>query len=214
MSRIVLVRHGETIWHAENRYAGRTDIALTPRGNSQALQLARWAAAADLSAIWCSPLSRSRLTAQPAADAAHLPLQVDARLTELDFGCGEGLTDREMRERFPEARAAFVQDPAANFLPGGENPILAAQRGAAALRDIASIVASDARVLAVAHNTLIRILLCDLLQIPISRYRTAFPTLANGTLTEICLTSGSAGLLSFNLPVSPSAFEQNIEPNE
>lgn len=207
MSRIVLVRHGETIWHAENRYAGRTDIALTPRGYSQALQLAGWATSANISAVWCSPLSRSRLTARPSADATHLPLQIDARLVELDFGCCEGLTDQEMHERFPEARAAFIQDPTANFLPGGEDPVHAAQRGVEALRDIASFAGPDSRVLVVAHNTLLRIVLCELLQIPISRYRSTFPKLANDTLTEISLDSEHTSLLSFNSPISAPTIE-------
>lgn len=67
-----------------------------------------------------------------------MPLQIDSRLLELDFGQGEGLTDQEQRERFPDARAAFVQDPAANFLPGGEDPVHAARRGTEALHHIAS----------------------------------------------------------------------------
>ena len=44
MTELVLVRHGETEWHADNRYAGRSDVALTPRGHEQAADLARWAA--------------------------------------------------------------------------------------------------------------------------------------------------------------------------
>ena len=44
MTDLVLVRHGETVWHAENRYAGVSDVALTPRGAiEQAGQLAAWA---------------------------------------------------------------------------------------------------------------------------------------------------------------------------
>ena len=66
MTRIVLARHGETAWHAENRYAGRSDVALTPRGHEQAELLAGWAARAGLSAIWCSPLGRAHETAAAA----------------------------------------------------------------------------------------------------------------------------------------------------
>lgn len=150
------------------------------------------------------PLSLSRLTTQPFADAVHLPLQIDSRLVEPDFGYGEGLIDQEMYERFPKARAAFMQDPAANFLPGGDDPVHAAQRGTEALRDIASFAEPGSRVLVVAHNTLLRIVLCELLQIPISRYRSTFPKLANGTLTEIYFDSGHTSLLSFNSPILAS----------
>ena len=199
MSRIVLVRHGETVWHAENRYAGRTDIALTQKGIAQAERLALWANSAKLTSVWSSTLSRARLTAEPAAQAAGLALQFDDRLIEIDFGRGEGLMDEEMRARFPREREAFQRDPAANYLPGGENPEHAAERGAAAIEEIAG--GMEGRGLVVAHSTLLRLVLCRLLGIPLSRYRTAFPHLANSTLTEIEFTPRGAGLLFYNLPL-------------
>lgn len=200
MSRIVLVRHGQTIWHAENRYAGRTDIELTPEGHAQAERLGAWAATAKLTGIWCSTLSRARITAQPAVNATGLPLHEDARLVEVDFGRGEGLTDVEMEQQFPKERAAFKLDPAKNFLPGGEDPVEVAKRGVAALQDIAAATGSG-RALVVCHNTFIRITLCELLGVPIGRYRTLFPKLSNGTLTEIDLTPTNMALLSFNSPL-------------
>lgn len=201
----MLARHGETVWHAENRYAGRSDVALNPRGLEQAEALAHWAAGAELSAIWTSPLSRARRTAEPAARAAGLPLQEDARLLELDFGRGEGLTDAEMHTAFPAERAAFLLDPAANFLPGGEVPEAAAERALAAARSIAQAqVEAKARSLIVAHSTLLRLLLCRLLGIPLSRYRTALPALRNGAVTELDMTPQGAGLLSFNVPLPRS----------
>ncbi len=105
MTSIFLVRHGETVWHANNRYAGRTDVALTPRGRDQAEQLAAWATGAALDGLWCSSLSRARDTAAPVAAATGLELQVDARLCELDFGRAEGLTAADMARAFPEALA-------------------------------------------------------------------------------------------------------------
>jgi probable phosphoglycerate mutase len=202
MSRLVLVRHGETVWHAGNRYAGRTDVALTEKGVSQAQALATWARSARLAAVWSSPLSRARLTASPAAEALGLPLQIEERLIELDFGCGEGKTDAEMRHEFPEQRAAFLLDPVSNFLPGGEDPRHAAERGASALRSIAATVPQDSRALVVAHNTLLRLVLCSLLEIPLARYRSIFPSFANCTTTEIAITETKVGLLSFNVPLT------------
>src|SRR5947209_7848035 len=101
MTNLVLSRHGETIWHSENRYAGCTDIPLSPRGYEQAERLARWASSAHLAAIWVSPLLRARETAQAAERATRLPAQVDPRLKELDFGQGEGLTRAEIERSFP-----------------------------------------------------------------------------------------------------------------
>ncbi|WP_162794865.1 histidine phosphatase family protein, partial [Nonomuraea lactucae] len=69
MTTLVLVRHGETVWHAENRYAGLSDVELTPRGHAQAERLAAWSASAGLSAVRASTLSRAAVTASASARA-------------------------------------------------------------------------------------------------------------------------------------------------
>ncbi|MBF8186593.1 histidine phosphatase family protein [Nonomuraea sp. K274] len=199
MTDLVLVRHGETVWHAENRYAGLSDVELTPRGHDQAALLAEWAATAGLSAVWASTLSRARITATAAAAKAGVPLQVDARLVELDFGEGDGLTSKEMAERFPEARAAFEADPAAHPLPGGEDPYAAAGRFTDALHDIAA--RCDGRVLVVAHTTAIRLALCRLIGVPLGEYRRLFPRLDNCALTELRVGAGRAAMLQYNSPI-------------
>jgi len=201
MSHLFLVRHGETIWHAENRYAGSTDIALTSKGEQQALILRDWALNARLTHLYASTMRRAIATATPAALATGLPLCTDARLREISFGRGEGLTSAEMKAQFPAEHAAFLRDPATYFLPGGEPPAEAVQRARTALNEIGDEAGPEARVLVVAHNTLIRLLLCDLLGIPLARYRELFPRLNNTALTEIELTHESASLLSFNVPL-------------
>ncbi|MFG1686716.1 histidine phosphatase family protein [Nonomuraea sp. NPDC049269] len=200
MTHIALVRHGESVWHAENRYAGLSDIELTPRGHDQAGQLASWAARAGLSAVWASTLSRARLTAAASAEAAGVEPRVDGRLRELDFGQGEGLTAAEMRGRFPEARAAFEADPATNPLPGGEDPKLAADRFTECLRDIAA-THPDGRVMVVAHTTIIRIALCRLMGVPLGEYRRLFPRLDNCAITEIRPRDGQVAILRYNSPI-------------
>jgi broad specificity phosphatase PhoE len=200
MTDIALVRHGESVWHAENRYAGVSDIELTPRGYDQAGQLASWAGRAGLAAVWASTLSRARLTAAASAKAAGVELRVDERLRELDFGQGEGLTAAEMRELFPEARAAFEADPAASPLPGGEDPKLAADRFTECLRDIAA-AHPDGRVMVVAHTTVIRIALCRLMGVPLSEYRRLFPRLDNCAITEIRPRDGQVAILRYNSPI-------------
>lgn len=202
MTQLVLVRHGETVWHAENRYAGSSDIALTAHGEEQAAALACWAKSAGLAKIYVSPLARARATAGAAAYGLHLQPQVDLRLRELDFGQGEGLTPGELKAKFPAQYAAFVRDPVANPLPGGEDPRDALRRVHAAMADMVREV-PEGRVLAVAHSTLIRLLLCDLLGIDPARYRDVFPKVNNVALTELRLLHDKpAALLSFNLPLS------------
>ncbi|WP_328743146.1 histidine phosphatase family protein [Streptomyces caniferus] len=204
MTDFLLARHGETVWHAENRYAGRTDVPLTDHGREQAAALATWAATAGLTAVHSSPLSRARLTAAPAAAACGLTAHTDERLYELDFGQGEGLTRDEMRRRFPERLAAFLADPVEHHLPDGEDPRRAAERAADCLADLAR-EQPHGKILVVAHSTLLRVLLCHLLGIPLADYRRVFPLLHNGALTEIRIENGRTALLSFNTPAPAPA---------
>ncbi|WP_327084908.1 histidine phosphatase family protein [Nonomuraea sp. NBC_01738] len=197
MTRLVLVRHGESVWHAENRYAGVSDIGLTPLGLAQAGLLAGWAGDAGLSAIWTSTLSRAQVTARASAERLGLEPRIDERLRELGFGHAEGLTRDEMGEQFPDALAAFHADPVAGHLPGGEDPVKAAERFTGCLRDIAA-EHEGGRVLVVAHTTAIRLALCALIGVPLRDYRRVFPFLRNCAITEVRLRDGQAALLEYN----------------
>lgn len=201
---VFLARHGESQWHAENRYAGVTDVALTERGRSQAEGLSAWAAGADLSAVWCSTLSRARETASQSAEAAGVDLQSDDRLRELDFGIAEGLTRAELTVRHPVELSAFEQDPAGSPFPEGEAPAAATDRYVSFLDDLLA-APSGGSILVVAHSTVIRLTLCRLLGIELGRYRRVFPQLVNCALTHITYTADDTALRSFNVAVSDAA---------
>lgn len=199
MTTLLLVRHGQTVWHEGNRYAGLSDVPLTDVGHEQAQALARWAATARLDAVWSSTLQRAIDTAAPAAEAAGLELRTDARLVEVAFGKGEGLTRSEMGVVFPDAVDAFLRSPASVPLPGGERGYDAIARAAAAFREICA-QQPDGRVLVVAHSTLLRLVLCALLGIDPESYRQVFPNLRNATVTTLDLADdGAAALDSYNV---------------
>ncbi len=197
MTDIVLVRHGETEWHAENRYTGSTEVELTARGKAQAHDLATWAGGAGLDAIWSSDLSRARYTAQPAASTTGLELVTDPRLREVDFGHAEGRTRAELQESMPGVVEAFIADPVANHMPGGEHPESAAERGIDGLREITATYPTG-RVLVVGHTTLIRLMVCALFELPLREYRRLLPFVHNGFLNEFRFTDGHVSLLSWN----------------
>lgn len=198
MSTLILARHGETLWHAENRYAGSTDVGLTERGRAQSVTLGRWAAGQPLAAVYSSDLSRAVLTATPAADALALPLHLEPRLREVDFGRGEGLTTAEMREAFPRDVDEFQLRPGQSPLPGGESGIAAVDRAWPSLEEIAA--RHDGAVLVVMHSTLMRLVLCRVLGMSLDHYRSAFPAVRNVALTTITLGAAPA-LHGFNVPL-------------
>ncbi|MTD17458.1 histidine phosphatase family protein [Nakamurella sp. YIM 132087] len=199
-TELILSRHGRTVWHAENRYAGSSDVDLDDVGRRQAEQLATWAAAHRPDAFYCSPVRRARETAAPVAAALGAEPVVVDDLREVHFGVAEGLTIGEIREQLPDVARAFESDPVAGAFPEAEPTAGAAARAVAALQGIVA-AHPDGRVLVVAHNTLFRLALCSLLGIPLADYRIVLPRLDNGTLTRLRFTGGRAALLSFNVPL-------------
>ncbi len=111
MTTIYIARHGETVWHAENRYAGVSDIPLTGHGLEQAQALAAWAGNASLDAVYSSPLIRATTTASPAAQAANVQLLIDARLVEIDWGEGRGPDARRDGCRIPRGLRSLPVQP-------------------------------------------------------------------------------------------------------
>ena len=94
-----LVRHGETEWSVSGRHTGRTDIALTVRGEEAAQKLAARLAGISFVKVWTSPATRAKRTADLAGfgNAA----QPDADLWEWDYGEYEGLRSADIRSRRP-----------------------------------------------------------------------------------------------------------------
>lgn len=207
MTDLTLVRHGETIWHAEHRYAGSSDIPLTTQGRQQAHWLAQWAEGAQLDAIRASPLVRARDTAEAVTRTTGLTTHTDDRLTELDFGAAEGLTSTEMSSRFDGAREAFEQDPVAHHLPGGEDPRQAVERMTACLTELVAGY-PDGRILVVGHGTIQRLVLCHLLGLPLRDYRRYFPIVRNCGVTTVrwnpATDSRPVALIEYNVPTDAS----------
>ncbi|KHK96087.1 hypothetical protein LK09_17300 [Microbacterium mangrovi] len=184
MTTFFLARHGETLWHADHRYAGVSDVGLTRHGLGQAAALGAWAADAHLNAIVSSPLSRARRSAAPAVETTGLPLRIEDRLTEIDFGVGEGLTPDELAARYPADWAAFRASPASVPLPGGEAGRDGIARALPVFDDLHTEM-PDGRILIVAHATLLRLVLCELAGIDADGYRDLLPVLGNCTITTI-----------------------------
>lgn len=196
-ARLLLTRHGQTEWHHDNRYAGRTDVELTETGRKEAQALARRAREEAPALVVCSPLRRAFDTASVAAEACGVELEVDDRLREIDFGEWEGRTLDEVRETDPVSVEQFEYKPDKTPFPQGEPLSDAAERALEVLYELHERF-KDQTVLVVAHKTLIRLSLCSLLGIPAEQYRKRFPNLSNVAIQEVRLGETGGALYSLN----------------
>jgi probable phosphoglycerate mutase len=101
ITRIFAIRHGETAWNVDNRIQGQLDVPLNAKGRWQAGRLAAALADEDIAAVYCSDLTRARETAEAVARHGERTRVDDRGLRERHFGIFEGLTWREIEERWP-----------------------------------------------------------------------------------------------------------------
>jgi broad specificity phosphatase PhoE len=159
VTRIILVRHGETEWNREERFRGRIDVDLNETGRAQAEACARTIAARwKPSAVYSSPLSRAVHTAEPIAHRCGLPVRRLEGLTDIDYGEWHGLTPDDARRRWPDLTEAWLRTPGRVGPPGGESLRALQARVLAAVQLLARTHGNDT-IVAVAHTVVNRVLL-------------------------------------------------------
>lgn len=119
VTKIVLIRHGETAWNAERRLQGHIDIALNDEGERQAQALARALAGEHFDAIYASDLQRAFQTASAVAALQGMPVTADPALRERCYGGFEGLLYAEIEQRYPRQFAAWQARDIDGDMPDG-----------------------------------------------------------------------------------------------
>lgn len=152
MRHLYFTRHGQTIWNVENKICGATDIPLTDLGHQQAISLGKQIAAGSyhIDQILCSPLCRAAETARHISEETGIPLQVEPRLREQNFGRFEATARNG--EEFQTAKRCFI-----NHFDTGESMFQMAQRIYNLLDEIKNDP-DDKTYLLVAHNGIARVI--------------------------------------------------------
>jgi probable phosphoglycerate mutase len=169
-TRLYLVRHGATQMTAEDRFSGANGAELSDEGRRQAARLGERLQDDEIAAIYASPLSRSVDTARIIAGVCGLEPVLNDGLREIGHGSWEGLTRREVEERFPKEYAAWEEDPFTYAPEGAESGVAVLARALPAIRAI--VTAHEGQTVAVvSHKATIRLVLCGLLGIDARGYR-------------------------------------------
>lgn len=195
MPRMMLARHGETVWNAQGRYQGASEIPLSERGRAQARALANHLASQGLDTIVASDLRRAWETALVIAAPYGLEVCPEPGLRELDFGAWEGLSHDQIRRCHAQALDAWQADPLGMVPPQGESLGQMASRVGEALHRLPQLGESQT-ILVVAHGGSLRLLICLALGLPPLAYERFH--LAPGSLSELHLYPGGAVLTRLN----------------
>jgi broad specificity phosphatase PhoE len=169
--RLILLRHGQTEYNADNRMQGQLDTELSELGRSQARAAATALVGRRPISIVSSDLRRAYDTAVEVGDNAGLPVQIDERLRETHLGDWQGLTHLDVDARAPGARAAWRGD-ATWAPPGGESRLDVARRSKPVVAELVEKHEDWAEkpVVLVAHGGLIAALTAALLDLPVDRW--------------------------------------------
>ena len=120
-TEITIIRHGETIWNAQQRIQGQRNSKLSENGIRQAGLVAKSLAKREFDVLISSDLERAAETAGIINKLLQLPLEYNENMRERSFGIVEGMTLAEMKEKFPrEYRSYKEREPGFKF-SGGES---------------------------------------------------------------------------------------------
>jgi len=164
LSRLLLVRHGETELNSTERYWGRTDVTLSAVGLRQAEQLRDRLTTEKINAVYSSDLRRSSLTAETIASRHKLEVLICPELREIDFGQLEGLTFDQISQLYPEVTRLWMERSPKLKYPGGESIYQFNNRVGDFMRRLEKH-AEQETILIVAHSGVLRTLACQLLGI-------------------------------------------------
>lgn len=187
-TNLILIRHGFSTANEADVFAGFYDAELTPMGLRQAEKCAAVLKNERIDAVYVSDLKRAFHTAEPVAKALGLPLIPEAGMREIRAGEWEGITFRELTERFPEDFGVWMNDIGSARCTGGES---VKEFSARILSTVAKIAAAnDGKTVCIGtHATPIRAVCTAAAGLPVERMA-EIPWVRNASISRFVWEDG------------------------
>ena len=166
MTKLLLIRHGQTDWNKDGKFQGQSDVALSEEGVRQAEELARNFPVESVDAVYSSDLKRAYRTAELIARKFGCEVQTKQTLRELNFGDWEGLSYAEIVNGWPDAMKNFLRHPDVLEVPHGETFQQLRERAMNTVQEIVAQHEGDTVVLT-AHGGILRTILTAVLHMPL-----------------------------------------------
>jgi broad specificity phosphatase PhoE len=162
MTKIILVRHGQTAWNKEEIFRGRIDIDLDDIGVQQAKFLSQSLSKLQINAVYSSPLKRALNTATIIANYNELEVNIDEHFIDINYGNWEGKSLSEVKETFKDLYQKWTKDPHLLRIPDGETLDEVRMRAVTGLNQIIAKHKEETIVI-VSHRVVNKVLICALL---------------------------------------------------
>ena len=169
MSRVYVVRHGQTAWNVGEIFRGRADIPLDETGKQEAHLAGEALKNETLHAVYSSPLSRSIETGENIAKFHNLPVTPFDAIIDISYGEWEGLENQVVKEKYPELHALWQREPHKVKFPGGESLDEVRLRTMKGLEDLL-VKHQDENFVLVAHRVPNKVICCALLGLDNSHF--------------------------------------------
>ncbi|OOM77962.1 histidine phosphatase family protein [Clostridium sp. BL-8] len=193
---VLLIRHGETEWNTLGKFQGCTDIALSENGIKQA-RLLNDRIKGNFDCIYASPLSRALETANILVGNTSKEVIIAPEIREINFGEWEGLTVKDIREKYPEVFKTWRTDKKESKICGGDSSILnASNRARNCILNIVSKHKGE-KIVIVAHGGIIKAGLIGIFEWDMTMYH------------KIALGNTCINTIVFNEELSPSLIGLN-----
>lgn len=150
-TKLIVIRHGETLWNLEGCQQGHLDGQLSEMGIKQAQAVADALADDHFDALYSSDLGRAVQTAQIIAKKIHLDIITDPRLRERHLGIMQTLTIAQFQEKYPEEYDLFKSGDPDYIIPDGESARQRYERCVACANELADRH-SGQKIVIVAHG--------------------------------------------------------------
>jgi broad specificity phosphatase PhoE len=160
------VRHGATVWNAEGRLQGHTDVPLSSEGVKQARRIADRLKAEKIEAVWTSDLARARATADAIAEHHGLVVNATPALRETMLGDWEGLTEAEIIARGDEEHWRLYRRDPMNHRPPNSESLDKVWERLVGVKEALRREHTKENVVIVGHGGSLGVLLCDALNAP------------------------------------------------
>ncbi|HEY8361392.1 MAG TPA: histidine phosphatase family protein [Tissierellaceae bacterium] len=170
MTKIYLIRHGQSEWNLLYKIQGQKDAPLTDLGKEQARKLGERLVGEKIDIIYSSDLSRALETARIISSIVNKPVVATNEFREINFGPWEGLTLKEIRNKFKEEYSIWMSSPEKFRLEGAETLEALKRRVMSYVNKIIK-ENKDKNIAIVSHNATLKVIILSLLNIGLSYYK-------------------------------------------